>query len=229
MDFFETQSGLNMLTHRAAMGGFRINSYLWYAAFDVWSSMAAGLTGLYTTVFTGKEFCHNQRLGAMYFPCTAMPMDHEDEVAYLTLNWDNDTIYNPTFPSFPDVRLGPYSTGINNAMQLMLAAVHLDIGNILPNNFLAYPGVLNATISANTELYQALLSDIEAFPSLGDTSRPAVIASEYLCHFPQRKPLGSLVIIMTVFASGRVAFLLPAALYGKKDNKQGDMRTLFVV
>ncbi|KAG9029501.1 hypothetical protein FRB95_005268 [Tulasnella sp. JGI-2019a] len=208
----ETQSLVNKL---AVTGGSRVDSYFKYAAADLWNNMSADLTTIFATVDTGDVFCRNQRLGAISQSCTAMPVDYDN--VYLTFDWAS----NGTFSSFSDLRLSNQSSGVINAMQLLLAAVRLDIGNILPNNVFAYPDVLNATISANTELYQTLLSDKSILPFLGDASGSAVIVSEYLCHFPQRKPLGSLIITSSVFGSGWLVFFLLAMYHEKNKHRKG--------
>ncbi|KAG8983824.1 hypothetical protein FRB93_006931 [Tulasnella sp. JGI-2019a] len=116
-------------------------------------------------------------------------------------------------------------------MQIMLAAVRLDIGNVFPNNHLVYPNVLDATISKGGPLYNDLLSTLQYYntilPILGDASRPAVIASQYLCHFPQRKSLGSaiisiLVATLSMFGSAWVAFLFVATYYETRKDRQRD-------
>ncbi|KAG8846469.1 hypothetical protein FRB96_001993 [Tulasnella sp. 330] len=113
---------------------------------------------------------------------------------------------------------------LNNAAQLIVAAIRLDIGNIFSNNLLVSPNTLNATItptytnsSQGTSAPSSLYSALNQF-NTGDQNwtvlnmnaqqlRPAVIATQYLCHVPQRKPVGQLVMsvlvaTLSIFSTG---------------------------
>ncbi|KAG8995952.1 hypothetical protein FRB94_008689 [Tulasnella sp. JGI-2019a] len=205
-----------------------VDLFLLSARTDLNNSLTAGLVNLNALLFTGVTdlgviFCHNQRLGAINPLCTAVPA--ELPLTGLTLTWANGTITSTTLPPSSDVHPGLYTTAVSNTLQLLLAAVRLDIGNVLPNNFLIYPTILNASISMDTTLGKSLLTDNDMLPGAGNGSRPAVIASQYLCHFPQRKSIGSaiisvLVATLSMFGSAWAAFLIVATIYEKRKHPQ---------
>ncbi|KAG8983826.1 hypothetical protein FRB94_013033 [Tulasnella sp. JGI-2019a] len=182
-------------------------------------------------------FCPNQRLGPIDQSCTAIPASIFD--ISLMVAWPNGTINfttvtsspgNETWLSYPSsFDLDSYATSTTDTMQFLLAATRLDIGNVLPNNFLVYPDTLNETISKDSNIIQELSMHNETFQGLGDVSRPAVIASQYLCHFPQRKSLGSaiisvLVATLSMFGSAWAVFLAVATYYEKRKHPQGNFR-----
>ncbi|KAG8992993.1 hypothetical protein FRB93_002146 [Tulasnella sp. JGI-2019a] len=207
--------------------GFRLYSYFLDLGTDLLDSGLAGQfssAGSTITILEPPVFCHNQRLGAIDQSCTAVPVNISSASSILTSI--NGTIYRVWTSELPEPLLGI----MTSATQLFLAVVRLDIGNAFPNNFLVHPDTLNATISSNITLYGDCLDTLQqmdsVFPGLGDMSRPATIASQYLCHFPHRKPLGSaiisvLVATLTMFGSGWTVFLLVAKLYEQRKYPQG--------
>ncbi|KAG8992679.1 hypothetical protein FRB94_011390 [Tulasnella sp. JGI-2019a] len=172
-------------------------------------------------------FCHNPRLGPIDESCTAVPVAFRDfDLIYSYAN-GTTPVYWPSH--LPDT----YAALVANTMQLILAAVRLDTGNVFSNNFLVYPDLLNATITSHTSLYNQcvynLQTDKSILKGLGDASRPATISSQYLCHFPQRKPLAQafisvLVATLSMFSSAWAGFLLIAAYYERKTYAQGNDR-----
>ncbi|KAG9026613.1 hypothetical protein FRB95_008667 [Tulasnella sp. JGI-2019a] len=201
--------------------------YLGHATDDMSHSLTPGLVSLAATMSFGNTLdyellCHNQRLGTVDQSCTTVPVNLHDIV--VALGWANGTVHYTVIPS-PSSEL--FATTIPNIMQFLIAAARLDIGNVFPNNVLVYPNVLNATMSTNTSLYNSFLWE-PSVPNLGDTSRPAAIASEYLCHIPQRKPLGwaivsVLVATLSMFGSAWAAFLVVATFYEKRKYPQGNL------
>ncbi|KAG8988020.1 hypothetical protein FRB93_004303 [Tulasnella sp. JGI-2019a] len=205
-----SQSISNTLSSQAAMGESRVDLYLGHAAFDVWSGLNVP-TSLFSLYFP-NVLCHTSQLGMIDPSCTAVPVNIDD--VYTTLS-------TATLSSFSDAYSSDtYSTGVQNAVQLLIAIVRLDLGSVFSNNFFVYPNVLDATISSNTTLYQTLQSNNSTLPGLGDTSRPAVIDSQYLCHVPQRKPIGSIIATLGTFVIGWVAFFLVIAYYERRKPKQ---------
>ncbi|KAG8983830.1 hypothetical protein FRB93_006937 [Tulasnella sp. JGI-2019a] len=101
----------------------------------------------------------------------------------------------PLTSSDPSIQLDTFSS-VANAMQLLLAMARLDMGNVFPNNILVNPGTIDATIIAYGRLYHDF-HNYNGTLNL-NTTRPAVIASQYLCHFPQRKSLGSAIVSVMV-------------------------------
>ncbi|KAG8995951.1 hypothetical protein FRB94_008688 [Tulasnella sp. JGI-2019a] len=172
----------------------------------------------------GAAFCHNQRLGPIGQSCTAVPISLPNVM--LTLTWADGTVNTTTFSSYSLIPPNLRTTFITIAMQLMLTAARLDVGNVFPNNFLVYPNVINATIT--DEGLRDFIID-NSLQGLGDTSRPAVIASQYLCHFPQRESLGSaiisvLVATLSMFGSAWAVFLAVATYYEKQKHPRGNFR-----
>ncbi|KAG9009725.1 hypothetical protein FRB94_011581 [Tulasnella sp. JGI-2019a] len=119
-------------------------------------------------------------------------------------------ILNTTLPT-------NYNITINNAMQTILAAIRIDLGNILPNNFLVHrtPDVIGSTISSTIPIQgfqptPALLytligngdSWLQGHQGLStlnpDSVTPSQITLEYQCKLQQRKNGGSLFIDITV-------------------------------
>ncbi|KAG8996697.1 hypothetical protein FRB94_011572 [Tulasnella sp. JGI-2019a] len=122
-----------------------------------------------------------------------------------------NAILNATLPT-------NYNITINNAMQTILAAIRIDLGNIFPNNFLAHrtPDVIGRTISSTipikgfqppppTQLYTLIangdswLNGHEGLANLNlNSATPSQITLEYQCQVSQRKNPGSLFIDITV-------------------------------
>lgn len=198
----------------------------------------------YLEPFGPHTYCLNERLGGSNPFCTAVPPDVLDSEPGLFLA--NGTIITPS--SSADIPTN-YTGAISNAMQLVLAAARLDMGNIFPNNFLIYSDVINATIASDlpvqgapseqatmSELYGALQDGIQgsALVSLSnnvleevvDVSQPAVIDTQYLCHFSQAKPMGQafisvLVATLSMFSGGWAVFLLISTYFEKRRYQQG--------
>ncbi|KAG9029705.1 hypothetical protein FRB95_005001 [Tulasnella sp. JGI-2019a] len=131
------------------------------------------------------------------------------------LDANGDTIYSGT---------SNYSQAINNAMQVMLAAVRMDLGNVLPNNILVNLKGATTGDDNTSELYKDLVA-----PSTSDdyspidpgSDRPAQIALEYQCRVEQRKSPGSIFIsvvvaTVTLFKSGWAVFLLLVTFLAKR-------------
>ncbi|KAG8843577.1 hypothetical protein FRB96_003902 [Tulasnella sp. 330] len=137
---------------------------------------------------------------------------------------------------------GNYTSAITNAMQAMLAAVRLDLGNVLPTNILVNRSseIINATIaqtfpadgSSNAQdgdvpLYDFLQGDDSIDVNIGDAERsPSNIAVEYQCRMEQRKSPGSIVIAvavatLTLFKSGWAVFLLILTFLAKRARSEG--------
>lgn len=192
-------------------------------------------------------YCHNERLGDVDPSCTAIPPDLSIGVPGLV--YANADMFAQGSP--PPGLLTNYSAAIGNAMQTMLAAVRLDIGNIFPNNFLVYPDAINATIASelpvpgasavfdtSSGLYGIGISKQLHDDRVGGTSdnvlfmpmnasQPSVIDIQYLCHFPQEKTpsqafISVLVATLSMFSSGWAAFLLVATYLVKRRNRRGE-------
>ncbi|KAG8978809.1 hypothetical protein FRB93_010623 [Tulasnella sp. JGI-2019a] len=186
-------------------------------------SYGVGATVLYA--YIGKsnpdEFCHNQRLGTVPPSCLTVPPSLGGSEEHLIFSSGASGLY--------DNAISPYGAAMNNSLQMMMAAVRLDIGNIFPNNILVYPGPINATISPitdniDTDLYFHLyggVSDTTLKEVPINTSQPAIVATEYLCHVQMRKSLGPLVIAVLVatlsmFSSGWAALILVSTYFEKR-------------
>lgn len=125
---------------------------------------------------------------------------------------------------------------MSNAAQLIMAAIRLDLGNVFPNNLLASPNTLNSTIARPPpeyqygNLYDLLSKGVTAYPNetmvqdanwivLNTTlPDPAIIATQFLCHVAQRKPLGQAVIsvlvaTLSIFTTGWGLVMLASTLY----------------
>ncbi|KAG9034199.1 hypothetical protein FRB95_013719 [Tulasnella sp. JGI-2019a] len=102
-------------------------------------------------------------------------------------------IVNTTFPT-------NYNISINNAMQTILAAIRIDLGNIFPNNFLVHrtPDVIGGTISSTipiqgfptqTSMLYGLIGNGDGwlqnhgglFTLNPDSVSPSQISLEYQC------------------------------------------------
>ncbi|KAG8867974.1 hypothetical protein FRB97_002840, partial [Tulasnella sp. 331] len=134
---------------------------------------------------------------------------------------------------------------LNNAAQLIIAAIRLDIGNIFSNNLLVSPNTLNPTIasqyqnsSLNTTAPSTLYSALNRFNTgnqnwtvlniPGDQLQPATIATQYLCHVPQRKPLGQVIIsvlvaTLSIFSSGWGLFMVFSTCVERRIHKKANV------
>ncbi|KAG9029708.1 hypothetical protein FRB95_005004 [Tulasnella sp. JGI-2019a] len=137
-----------------------------------------------------------------------------------------------------------YSLAINNAMQAMLAAVRIDLGNILPNNLLVNGSseliaktiasvlpVQGASVEADTssQLYEALIDPNTSVSADIEKGGSAQIALEYQCRVDQRKSSGSIfvaviVATVTLFKSGWAVFLLLVTFLAKRAEPAGMLR-----
>ncbi|KAG8996686.1 hypothetical protein FRB94_011583 [Tulasnella sp. JGI-2019a] len=140
-----------------------------------------------------------------------------------------------------------YTITINNAMQTILAAIRIDLGNIFPNNFLVYrnPDVIGRTISSTipiqgfttpiSHLYQLIGNGdgwLQGHEGLGtltpDSAPPSQITLEYQCQVKQRRSAGSIfvnvtVATLTLFNNGWTAvtaLLIFLALLHRKEEKK---------
>ncbi|KAG9022305.1 hypothetical protein FRB95_000398 [Tulasnella sp. JGI-2019a] len=109
-------------------------------------------------------------------------------------------------------------------MQTMLAAVRIDLGNVLPNNFLANRSLslINQTIlsnvngNASSQLYTMLAGGDgwmgDGYPDLRYVSTdtpPSQIMLQYQCQVEQKKSTGAIfvsvaVATVTLFQGGRL-------------------------
>lgn len=126
-----------------------------------------------------------------------------------------------------------YTPSVVTAFQVMLAAVRLDLGNVLPNNIIAHP--ITAPSSAGiTNGPSPIWSDFIA-PS-SDPDLPSVVlngtrasgfAVQYQCHVQQRKSAGAIfvsvvVATVTLFNSGWGVALLLLAYMAKRKTPHGE-------
>ncbi|KAG8881663.1 hypothetical protein FRB97_009285 [Tulasnella sp. 331] len=227
--------------------GGKILSFLSAAGDDLVSNLAnapsvlnnAAPTSLFhLQAFPPRIYCFNERLGAVGPSCSAVPPARSDPTPDLFFSNGTLTTVSDS-PAFPT----NYSGAVSNALQLLLTAARLDMGNIFPNNILVYANALNATIASELPV-QGAPSTLETEPSLYiqlqnvfndspqasstgvledvlDPSQPAVIASQYLCRFSQAKPLGEafvsvLVATLSMFSSGWATFLLISTYFEKR-------------
>ncbi|KAG8999729.1 hypothetical protein FRB94_014082 [Tulasnella sp. JGI-2019a] len=175
-------------------------------------------------------FCHSQRVGPVFPSCLAVPPSFDSIAEY---HIDAKSTYG-----LVDDTSSPYGATLNNSLQLMMAAVRLDIGNVLPNNFLVYNNTINATISqtpdveVESNLYEHLIGGSGGNTTLGvpiDPSQPAIVATQYLCHVQLKKSTGQIIIAVLVatlsmFSSGWAAFIMVATYFEKKRYGEPDLR-----
>ncbi|KAG8872193.1 hypothetical protein FRB98_000222 [Tulasnella sp. 332] len=135
-----------------------------------------------------------------------------------------------------------YTGAITNAMQAMLAAVRLDLGNIFPNNILVNPtpDLINNTIEQKfivdnatdadgsaSILYQDLAGPDSTGLTLSDEEKePSTIAVEYQCRTEQLKSPGSLLVAvavatLTFFKAGWAVFLLALTFWARRAQPEG--------
>ncbi|KAG8996687.1 hypothetical protein FRB94_011582 [Tulasnella sp. JGI-2019a] len=127
-------------------------------------------------------------------------------------------LYDATGNTFSNATLPTnYNLTINNAMQTILAAIRIDLGNIFPNNFLVHrtPDVIRGTISSTipiqgfptqTSMLYGLIGNGDGwlqnhgglFTLNPDSVSPSQISLEYQCRVSQRKSARSLFIAITV-------------------------------
>ncbi|KAG8873319.1 hypothetical protein FRB98_009092 [Tulasnella sp. 332] len=155
--------------------------------------------------------CQNQRLGDTDPGYTAVPIRMDLDLAVtLFANWSLGQSQDP---------LGDNSTAIINAMQTLLTVALLDIGNVYPNNFLAYLDsqiILNATIVSEFAIRGAPSSP--SFPSCFMKSSPTIQ--------PVMKSTGQLIVsvlvaTLSMFSSGWAISILVSAHFEKRRYPRG--------
>ncbi|KAG9022670.1 hypothetical protein FRB95_014454 [Tulasnella sp. JGI-2019a] len=117
----------------------------------------------------------------------------------------------------------------------MLAAVRIDLGNVLPNNFLVNHSIplIKQTISPSAEgngeslLYGNLTNAWKAsnYPGLRNISAntpPSQITVQYQCQVVRRKSIGAIFVSVTVatvtlFQGGWAMFMLGVIFLAKKE------------
>ncbi|KAG8868066.1 hypothetical protein FRB98_003795 [Tulasnella sp. 332] len=178
--------------------------------------------------------CRNQDLGEVNPACTAVPVSMDLDPA-ITL-FVNGSLGKSDDP------LGDNSAATVNAMQAVLALALLDVGNIYPNNIIYFDNIttLNATIASGFSIqgapgsprvpstFYTVLSNPNMYTwnaTAVDIPPPAVISTEYLCRFSQRKSAGQLfvsvlVATLSMFSSGWAAFILVSAYFEKRRYQQ---------
>ncbi|KAG8872545.1 hypothetical protein FRB98_009535 [Tulasnella sp. 332] len=124
-----------------------------------------------------------------------------------------------------------YTAAISNAMQVMLAAVRLDLGNVLPNNILVNRSselideVITKTFAASgddSDLYADLASSEIVQPVyLPEGVNPTRIALEYQCRMEQKRSPGEILVsvsvaTLTFFKGGWAVFLLVLTFLAKR-------------
>lgn len=126
---------------------------------------------------------------------------------------------------------------IFNLIQVIIAAIRIDLGNPSPNNFLLHPSALNETIASalppnatDSLLYQANIHPeiygIQDMLPLTVTG-PSVMQVVFPCRFQRWKPTGSLVIsvlvvTLSMFSSGWAVFMVIARSWVKRGNPKGE-------
>jgi len=120
---------------------------------------------------------------------------------------------------------------VRNAVQTMVAAVRVDIGNARPqNNFIMNPSVFNAIIAPMSLEYDSpseLITFAPDFlPQTADLTKPAVFDVLYQCRTTQLKSAGSvfisvLVATLSIFSSGWAGFMVIAATIAKWNKPEG--------
>ncbi|KAG8845163.1 hypothetical protein FRB96_002607 [Tulasnella sp. 330] len=141
---------------------------------------------------------------------------------------------------------GNYTLAVTNAMQVTLAAVRTDLGNILPNNMLVNrnPSLINATIApmfpADPDIVSTLYTDLitpdtaasensDAWDpvDISEAERyPSNIAVDYLCRTEQHKSPGSILVAVSVATltfvkTGWAVFLLILTVLAKHAQPEG--------
>ncbi|KAG8998983.1 hypothetical protein FRB93_013393 [Tulasnella sp. JGI-2019a] len=121
-------------------------------------------------------------------------------------------------------------------MQTMLAAVRIDLGNVLPNNSLANRSLslVNQTILSNvngntsSQLYTMLAGGDgwmgDNYPDLCNVSTdtpPSQITLQYQCQVEQKKSAGAIFVSVTVatvtlFQGGWAVFMLMVTFLAKR-------------
>ncbi|KAG9016973.1 hypothetical protein FRB93_009503 [Tulasnella sp. JGI-2019a] len=216
---------------------------LMYAGGDLFSSMKAALSATNNTGTAAMSlvlessirlvplvFCHNPRLGSIDSSCTQVPPDVTELLSLNLLSTDGTINTRGNVPRFPSLGAA------ENALQVMLAAIRLDIGNTFPNNFMVNPDVINKTLSstftgqapANFTVYSELFQNLKYLVPLEIvSSQPAVIVTQYLCHVPRAKSVGQIIIsvmvaTLSMFSSGWAVFIMMSAYFETRRYKQVD-------
>ena len=129
---------------------------------------------------------------------------------------------------------------IANLIQVIVAAIRIDLGNPSPNNFILHPSALNRTLadtfpaaelpnSAGSLLYEANVHPerygIEGMLPL-TLGGPAKIQVVFPCRFLQQKAFGGLFIsvlvaTLSMFSSGWALFIFSAGLWVRRGDENG--------
>ncbi|KAG8872728.1 hypothetical protein FRB97_007411 [Tulasnella sp. 331] len=218
--------------------GFAVSSYLEYAATDLFTHVS----NIYQSMPNGT--------GPALISVSADPGNSTFPSWWCSVsNSTTDSACRTTNPNIPlalddmtllDMNGGiidtpsladKYASAVSNAMQVMLAAVRLDLGNVLPNNILVNQSseLIDATIASSfpgdrnsSELYPLFNSANGPSVVVGEEEKfPSVIAAEYQCKVEQRKSAGSILVAvsvatLTLFKGGWAVFLLILTFLAKR-------------
>jgi len=172
----------------------------------------------YPSQFGNGPFCPKANASHENLNCTYVPpiIDFNNSTSAYFSNNSNSAIMNFILD------LNQAITA-RNAIQTMLAAVRVDIGNArLQNNFIVNSSVFNVTTSGTNASQSSLFSgfDDSDFPLTADMTKPAVFDVLYQCRTTQLKSAGSvfisvLVATLSIFSSGWAGFMVIAATIAK--------------
>lgn len=226
------------------------------AGMDVINNMADALNNATNTaavllsVYSYPDHCVMANVDKPDFPSCNMSSIHA--APELDINIDvvgmNDFSFqtisqNPNMTSL----LGTYDRTLSNMMQAMHAAARLDVGNILPNNFITNASAINSTLWRNIPATQlggesyiydiltgtGLLSggDKVAQPPLVVPDPAVVIMIPYLCHFSVPKTPGQvfisvLVATLSMCTAGWGWAMFIAVYFAKRNQPAGEFLSL---
>jgi len=241
-------SGVNDLQNtQVGMSGlnFEVALLLSDGAYDLITLMAR-FVGASDSGASGPVYLtsSNATLAQQYCPasdaeatrCTVVPppltANQPSLLALNTTQFDQDT-----YPGESN-----YVAAIENLMQIMLAAVRLDLGNVLSNNVLYNPSVLNSTIArylpssdSSNQIEASLWDEFSpdgSFPNgfvgvAPPPSQPATVGVEFLCHYSvPRSPASAfvftLVATLSQLTTAWAIFMVVATYFAKRNDDRAN-------
>lgn len=202
--------------------------------------------------FTGPSYVLSQTWTSLFCPATSFPNDGDYINSHPNPNFNSTcrtttpyldfsrniydrnggSLYLDMIPTAPS----NFSSAISNAMQVVLAGARIDIGNILPNNFLVNRDIVGDAIQetlpdpisgGEAGIWSPLTSPIYRATINGiDIGLPVTIAATYQCRVQVPKSPGQIfvavvVATITLFSSGWAVFMMLLAFFVNLKNPRG--------
>lgn len=203
--------------------------------------------------FTGPTYVLSQTWSSLFCPATSYPNDGDYVNTILDPNFN---VTCRTTTPFLNFNVNPYdrnggllsltvdpaapsnlTSAISNAMQVVLAAARIDVGNILSNNILVNRDLVSTAIQETlpdpvtggaTGIWSQLTDPGPQRVTINGIvpGAPVTINTTYQCHVQIPKSPGQIfvavaVATVTLFSSGWAVFMLLLTFFANRKNPRG--------